>query len=135
MYNTIPIDNLHDLLHKIKIMNPNYEIVIDLTIEELLKSLKSHLQECIQKDEYLVNQFIQKIKEKYDIEINCEYEEFECEYCISHTREDLEYDNEEFCCYVGGLIKELWKDNNFYRFSFSYNYYKDPKYKDLELEF
>lgn len=127
MYNTIPIDNLHDLLHKIKIMNPNYEIVIDLTIEELLKSLKSHLQECIQKDEYLVNQFIQKIKEKYNIDVDYEYDEELCDYKIYHTNKHLEYCDKEFCKFVGGLIKELMEKENFYRFSFGYDYYKDSE--------
>lgn len=83
------------------------------------KTIKDKLR--LIKEEYLVKGFIKKVKEKYpDIVIDYVYDKYEKEWFIRHDYIE-EYEDMEFCKYVGGLTKPIY-NKNFYNWTFGYDY-------------
>lgn len=77
-----------------------------------------------------IEEFICSIKKKYDkLVIGYDYDKEEEVYDIWHNSENLQYNDTDFLCFVGSLIKEKLYKNDIFNFSFGYDYYKA---KELE---
>lgn len=71
----------------------------------------------------LIDEFIAKLKQKYPM-IDLSYSNnFEQGYDIIYTNADL-YDDEDFYTFSGGLIREIFYENNLYNISFYFDYEK-----------
>ena len=71
----------------------------------------------------LIENFIESIKEKYNIKINWEYDEvYDC-YDIWHTNDRLQFEDDEFMSFVGQLVRDIFYNNNVYNIGFGYKYY------------
>lgn len=69
----------------------------------------------------LITLFINKLKDKYNILIEYNYDLEDDEYYIYHNSYELEL-NDEFNNYSGRLIREIFRNNGFVNCNFSYNY-------------
>jgi hypothetical protein len=75
-----------------------------------------------------IDEFINKIKIKYpDLKIGYSYDEDENYYHIWHTNSKLQFEDNIFLSYVGGLIRECFYSNDIFNFSFGYDYIEDEK--------
>ena len=69
--------------------------------------------------------FINKIKEQYpDLNIFVDYDEEVDEYDIWHTDAKLQFEDSNFCKFVGSLMQEYLFSNGIYNFSFGYDHMK-----------
>lgn len=66
--------------------------------------------------------FKAKIKEKYPhLTVDYSYDADEDYYHIWHTNSRLEFEDDVFPGFVGGLIRECFYANNIFNFSFGYD--------------
>lgn len=77
-----------------------------------------------------INKFEAKINDRYpDLKIGHSYDAEEDYYHIWHTNSHLQFEDDDFPGFVGGLIKECFYSNDIYNFSFGYDYIEDEKSK------
>jgi hypothetical protein len=81
-----------------------------------------------------VNNFIHTIRtSKWGelLYISYDYDEYTDEFEIWHNNSNLEFDNEDFGDFVGGLIVDMFFEKGIFNLSWGYDY---DKSKDLEIE-
>lgn len=77
--------------------------------------------------------FISRIKEKYNfLNLYYYYDETEDVYFVWHDNEDLEYNDEEFPCFVGKLMEDLLYRNGLFNVTINYDYKKPAEKKVTE---
>ena len=77
-----------------------------------------------------INIFKTKINAQYpDLKIGYSYDADEDYYHIWHTNSRLQFEDDVFPGFVGGLIKEYFYSNDIFNFSFGYDYEEDEKSK------
>ena len=68
------------------------------------------------------------IKAKYpDLRIGYTYDADEDYYHIWHTNRQLQYEDDIFPVFIGGLLKDCFYSQDIFNFSFGYNYSEDEK--------
>jgi len=79
--------------------------------------------------------FIDKIKAKYpSLKIGYTFDADENYYYIWHTDAHLQFEDDTFPVFIGGLLKEYFYSKDIFNFSFGYDYWEDEKSK-LVYEF
>ena len=79
--------------------------------------------------------FKAKIKEQYpDLTVDYNYDADEDYYDIWHTNSQLQYEDDDFLAFIGGLIREHFYANNLFNFSFGYDHEKFEEKEYLEAE-
>lgn len=73
-----------------------------------------------------------KIKVTYPgLKIGYSYDAIEDYYHIWHTSLQLQFEDDDFSDFIGGLIRECFYSKDIFNFSFGYNYLEDEKSKSI----
>lgn len=80
-----------------------------------------------EQDREKIKEFIEAIEERYGdlTTVGYEYDVLSELHCIWHTNAELEYNNQEFNCFIGNLLANKFMDNGIYNICFGYNYELD----------
>lgn len=96
-----------------------------INIIDQIKVVKTN----IDAKKYIIK-FIEEIHKQYpDLPVDYEYEVEDDNYKIWHTDIYVEFKDNNFPNFIGGLIKSILFKNNVFNFSFGYNYEKDKNQK------
>lgn len=83
------------------------------------------------KEEGFIKEFVDTIKKEYpSLMIDYYYDDEDEYFAIWHNNPKLQFENDNFLEYVGGLMKEKLVSNGVKDFSFAYDYYKAKEYED-----